>query len=120
MANLVGQVAIVTGSGRGLGREEALDLAANGARVVINDIDLPGAKEAAYETAEDIKNAGGEAIVVLGDCADSNDASALITKTLEAYGDLNIMVNNAGFLRDKTIFSMSDEEFEKAAAHLLM
>jgi 3-oxoacyl-[acyl-carrier protein] reductase len=112
MANLVGQVAIVTGSGRGLGREEALDLAANGARVVINDIDLPGAKEAAYETAEDIKNAGGEAIVVLGDCADSNDASALITKTLEAYGDLNIMVNNAGFLRDKTIFSMSDEEFD--------
>ena len=112
MGSLSGQVAIVTGSGRGLGREEALDLAANGARVVINDIDLPEAKEAAHATADEINKAGGEAIVVLGDCADSNDASALMESTLAAFGDLNIMVNNAGFLRDKTIFSMSDEEFD--------
>lgn len=109
---LDGKVAIVTGSGRGLGRAEAMDLAAHGARVVINDIDLPDAKEAAHATAQEIVDAGGEAIVVLGDCADSNDASALMEKTLATYGDLNIMINNAGFLRDRTIFSMSDEEFD--------
>lgn len=112
MSTLEGKVAIVTGSGRGLGREEAIDLAVHGARVVINDIDLPGAKEAAHQTAEEIVSAGGEAMVVLGDCADSNDAKALMEQTLSTYGDLNIMVNNAGFLRDKTIFSMSDEEFD--------
>ena len=112
MTNLDGKVAIITGSGRGLGREEALDLAANGARVVINEVDRPDAKEAAHQTAQEIKANGGEAMVVLGDCADSADASALMEKTIAAYGDLNIMVNNAGFLRDKTIFSMSDEEFD--------
>lgn len=112
MKNLDGKVAIITGSGRGLGREEALDLAAHGARVVINEVDRPDAKEAANQTADEIKANGGEAIVVLGDCADSADASALMEKTLAAYGDLNIMVNNAGFLRDKTIFGMSDEEFD--------
>ena len=112
MSNLDGKVAIITGAGRGLGREEALDLAANGARVVINDIDLPEAKQAAYQTADEIKAAGGEALVVLGDCADSNDAKNLMTQTLETFGDLNIMVNNAGFCRDNTIFNMSDEEFD--------
>ena len=112
MSNIEGQVAIITGSGRGLGREEAIDLAAHGARIVINEVDRPDAKEAANETAQEIIEAGGEAIVVLGDCADSADATNLMQKTLAHYGDLNIMVNNAGFLRDKTIFSMSDEEFD--------
>lgn len=112
MSELTGKVAIVTGSGRGLGRAEALDLAARGARVVINDIDRPGAAEAAHETAETIRGMGGESLVVLGDCADSQDAAVLMQTTLESFGDLNIMVNNAGFLRDKTIFSMSDEDFD--------
>lgn len=112
MRDLEGKVVIITGSGRGLGRSEALDFAAQGARVVINDINQPDAKEAAYETAKDIESAAGEALVVLGDCADSTDAQRLMQKTLEHFGDVHIMVNNAGFIRDKTIFNMSDEEFD--------
>ncbi|MDH3336199.1 MAG: SDR family NAD(P)-dependent oxidoreductase [Gammaproteobacteria bacterium] len=112
MAELDGKVAIVTGAGRGLGREEAIDLAANGARVVINEIDRPEAKQAAEQTVDDIKAAGGEATLVLGDCASTDDAQRLFETTIKTYGDMNIMVNNAGFVRDKTIFSMDDEEFD--------
>ena len=112
MGDISGKVAIVTGAGRGLGRSEAIQLAKQGARVVINDIDLPDAKEAANEVVETIKGFGGEAIAVLGDCADSNDAQNLMKTTLETFGDMNIMLNNAGFCRDKTIFGMSDEEFD--------
>ncbi len=112
MGDLNGKVAIITGAGRGLGREEAMQLARQGARVVINDIGLPDAKEAAEATVEEIKAFGGEAIAVYGDCADSSDAYNLMTTTLETFGDINIMVNNAGFCRDKTIFGMSDDEFD--------
>lgn len=112
MGDLNGKVAIVTGAGRGLGREEALQLAKQGARVVINDINMPAAEEAANQLVEEIKGFGGEAIAVFGDCADTNDANNLFKTTLDTYGDMNIMVNNAGFCRDKTIFGMSDEEFD--------
>lgn len=112
MGDLTGKVAVITGAGRGLGREEAMQLAQQGARVVINDINLPDAEEAAQATVEEIKGFGGEAIAVFGDCADSNDAENLIKTTLDTFGDLNIMVNNAGFCRDKTIFGMSDDEFD--------
>ena len=112
MGDLTGKVAVLTGAGRGLGREEAIQLAKQGASVVINDIDLPDAKEAAESAVEEIKSFGGEAIAVLGDCADSADAENLLKTTLDTYGDMNIMVNNAGFCRDKTIFGMSDEEFD--------
>lgn len=112
MGDLTGKVAVITGAGRGLGREEALQLARQGARVVVNDIDRPDAAEAAHATVEEIKALGGEAIAVLGDCADTADADRLMKTTLETFGDLNIMVNNAGFCRDKTIFGMSDDEFD--------
>ena len=112
MGDLNGKVAVVTGAGRGLGREEAMQLARQGARVVINDINLPDAEEAAHATVEEIKGFGGEAIAVFGDCADSNDAENLLKTTIDTFGDLNILVNNAGFCRDKTIFGMSDDEFD--------
>lgn len=112
MGNLTGKVAIITGSGQGLGREEALQLARQGARIVINDIDLPKAAEAAQQTVADIKALGGEAIAVLGDCADTAAAGKLFKTALDTFGDVNIMVNNAGYTRDKTIYGMTDEEFD--------
>ncbi len=112
MSDLSGKVAIVTGAGRGLGREEAMQLAKQGASVVISDINFPDAEKAANETVEEIKDAGGEAIAVFGDCADSADSERLFQAALDTYGDVNIMVNNAGFCRDKTIFGMSDDEFD--------
>ncbi|MFK8018362.1 MAG: SDR family NAD(P)-dependent oxidoreductase [Pseudomonadales bacterium] len=112
MSNLDGKVAVITGAGNGLGKEEALYLASQGARVVVNEINFPKAEEAAHATVEEIKKAGGEAIAVFGDCADTNDAQNLMKVTLETFGDMNIMVNNAGYCRDKTIFSMSDDEFD--------
>ena len=112
MGDLTGKVAIITGSGRGLGRCEALEMAKLGARVVVSEIDRPEAKEAAESVVAEIKDLGGEAIAVYGDCADTNDANNLFKTAIDTFGDVNIMVNNAGFLRDKTIFSMSDEEFD--------
>ena len=112
MSDLSGKVAIITGAGRGLGREEAIQLAGQGASVVISDINLPDAEKAANETVEEIKAAGGEAIAVFGDCADTADSERLFQTALDTYGDVNIMVNNAGYCRDKTVFGMSDEEFD--------
>ncbi len=112
MGDLQGKVAIITGAGRGLGREEALQLARQGARIVISDIDMPDAVAAAQQTLEDIRALGSEATLVLGDCADSNDSANLFKTALDTYGDVNIMINNAGFCRDQTIFGMDDEQFD--------
>jgi 3-oxoacyl-[acyl-carrier protein] reductase len=113
---LEGRVAIVTGSGGGLGRAEALELARQGARVVVNDfgLTLEGEPEnnAADETVAAIKEAGGEAVAHRGDVASWDDAKALVGLAVETFGGLDILVNNAGFLRDRMIFSMTEKDFD--------
>jgi NAD(P)-dependent dehydrogenase (short-subunit alcohol dehydrogenase family) len=103
-----GKVAIVTGAGNGLGRAEALALAAAGARVVLND--LPG--DPVRETAELIAAAGGAATVCAGDVAEMSTAENLLTAALDTYGQLDVLVNNAGVLRDRMVFTMSQQEWD--------
>jgi 3-oxoacyl-[acyl-carrier protein] reductase len=114
---LDGKVAIVTGAGRGLGRVEALELAKQGARVVVNDVgaSLTGGREGgspADEVVAEIADLGGEAVAHHGDVADADDASGLVRTAIDTFGDLDILVNNAGIIRDRMIFSMSDEEWD--------
>jgi NAD(P)-dependent dehydrogenase (short-subunit alcohol dehydrogenase family) len=105
---LDGRTAIVTGSGQGLGRAEALALAAAGAGVVINDLD----GNAAAGVAAEITAAGGQAEVVAGDIGELSTAQALVQTALGAFGQLDVLVNNAGVVRDRMIFSMSPEEWD--------
>ncbi|WP_433856079.1 3-oxoacyl-ACP reductase [Streptomyces kronopolitis] len=116
---LEGLTAIVTGAGRGLGRAEALELARLGARVVVNDYGQPGrdgSGEACAAPAEDvaaeIRAAGGRAVAHLGDVADHAQARALVELAVETYGQLDILVNNAGILRDRMVFSMTEDEWD--------
>jgi NAD(P)-dependent dehydrogenase (short-subunit alcohol dehydrogenase family) len=105
--SLDGRVAVVTGAGAGLGRAEALALAAAGARVVVND--LPGAADG---TAEEIRAAGGEAVVVAGDVGERATADALTAAAVDDWGRLDVVVNNAGITRDRMLFNLSDEEWD--------
>ncbi len=114
---LDGKVAIVTGAARGLGRVEALELARLGARVVVNDLGTTGDgserdEEPARAVVEEIKRRGGEAVPHFGDVADWDYAQSLIQAAVDQFGDLNILVNNAGFLRDKMIFNMTEDEWD--------
>jgi 3-oxoacyl-[acyl-carrier protein] reductase len=104
---LEGGVAIVTGAGIGLGRSEAIALARAGAKVVVNDIG-----EAANSVVAEIVAAGGQAIAAIGDIGDWEFATSLIATAVAAYGDLNILVNNAGFIRDKMVFSLTVEDWD--------
>jgi len=112
-----GRVAIVTGSGRGLGREHALLLAANGAKVLVNDlganVDGTG-RDASFaaQTVADIKKAGGEALVNGDDVSSWAGAKHMVDHALEAWGKLDIVVNNAGILRDRMLVNMSEEEWD--------
>ena len=114
---LDGKVAIVTGAARGLGKVEALELARLGARVVVNDLgtkaDGSGRdEEPARAVVEEIKSLGGEAVPHFGDVAVWEDAQSLIQTAIEGFGDLHILLNNAGFCRDKMIFNMTEEEWD--------
>jgi NAD(P)-dependent dehydrogenase (short-subunit alcohol dehydrogenase family) len=108
LLTLDGRVAIVTGAGNGLGRAEALGLAAAGARLVLND--LPG--DAVDSVAAEICAAGGAAVVTAGDIGAWSTGEELIGTALSEFGQLDILVNNAGVLRDRMIFSMSEQEWD--------
>ncbi|XVQ12951.1 SDR family NAD(P)-dependent oxidoreductase [Spirillospora sp. CA-255316] len=106
--SLAGRVAVVTGAGDGLGRAEALALAAAGARLVLNDVRA----ETAEAVAEEIRAGGGEAAVHAGDVAAWETAEGLLATALSTYGGLDVLVNNAGFTRDRMLFNMSAEEWD--------
>jgi NAD(P)-dependent dehydrogenase (short-subunit alcohol dehydrogenase family) len=106
-SELDGGVALVTGAGVGLGRAEALALAAAGAKVVVNDIG-----DGAESVAAEIVAAGGEAIGMPGDIGDWDFATSLVSRAVAEYGGLNVLVNNAGVLRDRMIFSVTADEWD--------
>ena len=112
MGSLDGRVAIITGAGRGLGRAHALLFAAEGARVVVNDVADDGA-DPAEEVAAEIRAAGGEAIGLHSDAADWEGARTLVETAIEAYGGVDILVNNAGILRDRLIVNMTEGEWDE-------
>jgi 3-oxoacyl-[acyl-carrier protein] reductase len=105
---LSGKVAIVTGAGNGLGRAESLALSGAGAALILND--LPG--EAIAETAELVRQAGGQARACPGDIGEWDTGERLVSAALEGFGQLDILVNNAGVLRDRMIFTMSAGEWD--------
>lgn len=104
---LAEKVAIVTGSGRGIGRATVLRLAAAGARVVINDLDEAPAREVEAE----VRRRGGDAAVALGSVADPQTADAMVQAALSKWGRLDILVNNAGLTRDAMLHRMTDDQF---------
>jgi NAD(P)-dependent dehydrogenase (short-subunit alcohol dehydrogenase family) len=112
-----GRVVIVTGAGRGIGRGHALEFARQGAKVVVNDLggaaDGTGSSEGpAGEVVEEIRSAGGEAVSNGADIADFQQAEGLVKAAVDAFGRLDVVVNNAGFLRDRMFFSCSEEEWD--------
>jgi 3-oxoacyl-[acyl-carrier protein] reductase len=121
---LQGQVAIVTGAGRGIGRGEALLLASEGARVIVND--FGGSKEGeggdqspADEVVREIKRLGGDAAANYGNVVRMEDGEAMVKQALDTWGRLDILVNNAGILRDRMIFNMTEGEWDAViAVHL--
>jgi len=124
MGLLDGKVAIITGSGGGIGRAHALLMAKEGAKVVVNDLggtrDGAGTGEsAANQVATEIKNAGGEAATSYDNVATAEGAAGLVKKAVDAFGRVDILVNNAGILRDKSFLKMDEAMFDSViAVHL--
>jgi 3-oxoacyl-[acyl-carrier protein] reductase len=108
LGKLDGKVALVTGSGRGIGAALAIKLAREGARVVVNDLDV----EPAEETAIKIREMGGEAAVCAGSVTADDFAARFVNTALDHFGDLHILVNNAGYTWDANIHNMSDEQYD--------
>jgi NAD(P)-dependent dehydrogenase (short-subunit alcohol dehydrogenase family) len=117
MGALEGRVAVITGAGRGIGREHALLFASEGAKVVVND--LGGAvdgsgddRSAAEQVVAEIEKAGGEAVANGDDVTTWDGGKRLIDAALESFGELHVLVNNAGILRDRVLVNMSEEEWD--------
>ena len=114
MGLLEGKVAIITGAGSGVGKEHSLLLASEGASVVVNDLG-----ESAEQTVSEIIELGGTAVSHSGNVADWNTGEDLVQKAINEFGDMHILINNAGILRDAMSFSMTEQEFDEViAVHL--
>ncbi|MEV8591985.1 SDR family oxidoreductase [Streptomyces sp. NPDC052012] len=112
-----GRVVVVTGAGRGLGRAHALAFAAEGARLVVNDLGVgldgtPGPDSPAARVAAEIRAAGGEAVAHGADIATTDGAASLVRTALETYGRLDTLVNNAGFLRDRMLVNLDEDDWD--------
>jgi NAD(P)-dependent dehydrogenase (short-subunit alcohol dehydrogenase family) len=117
MGALDGRVAIITGAGRGLGREHALLFAQEGAKVVVNDLggDMHGDggdPSPAMEVVAEIEAMGGEAVVNGANVADWDGAQQLVQQAVDTFGDLHVLVNNAGILRDRVVVNMTEQEWD--------
>ena len=116
MGMLDGKVAIVTGAGHGVGRGHAMELARHGAAVVVNDlggsVKGEGTSRAADDTVELVEARGGTAVANYGDVSDHEQCAALVQQALDAYGRLDIVVNNAGIVRDAAIWNMPVDDFD--------
>jgi NAD(P)-dependent dehydrogenase (short-subunit alcohol dehydrogenase family) len=117
MGALEGRIAIITGAGRGIGREHALLFAAEGAKVVVND--LGGAvdgsgddRSAAQQVVDEITAAGGEAVANTDDVTEWDGGKRLIDTAVQTYGDLHVLINNAGILRDRVLVNMSEADWD--------
>jgi NAD(P)-dependent dehydrogenase (short-subunit alcohol dehydrogenase family) len=124
MGVLDGKVALVTGAGRGIGRGYALALAKEGAKVVVNDVgtardEMTKDKAPAEQVVSEIKEAGGKAIADYTNVTDFNATEKMIARVIEEFGELNILVNNAGILRDRMLVNMTEAEWDTVmAVHL--
>src|SRR5688500_9833668 len=116
MSLLEGRIAIVTGAGRGIGRAHALELARQGAKVVVNDFGVSNNGEKtdspAHDVVAEIEAMGGEAVVNGADVADFADAEAMVRQAIDTFGGLDILVNNAGFVRDRMLVNATEEEWD--------
>jgi len=117
MGTLDGRVVIITGAGRGIGREHALFFAAEGAKVVVNDLggDIHGEgadRAPAQQVVDEIVDPGGEAVANTDSVSDFEGAKRLIDQAVESFGDLHVLVNNAGILRDRVLVNMTEQEWD--------
>ena len=117
MGLLDGRVVLITGAGRGIGREHALLMASEGAKIVVNDLGggVDGSGEdtgPAEETAQEIRDMGGEAVANNDSVTDWEGAQRMVNAAVEAFGDLHVLVNNAGILRDRVVVNMTEGEWD--------